>query len=444
MPEAVEQTARQPTRIHPVYRSSDEGTILVYGGELLLSRGGVERVARGNLELRLSPRSVFHAHVAGSEPWLLPWALQSEDLAVAVPVDASLVPPTVSALPVRPDDATSWADLPIPINHLVAGDVRLVERLIIHVGGPLTTRPLPMVQTESGPQGQVSMRLRGWDLLLAATGDPQAMEDFSFEVEAVPRKRPVQEEVARQLRWRLFLLLSLVAGQEIGVGPVVGLDASGQVVWAEWDAPRFTPGRSAWRWCPRQLAGMALPVLAHGFNALGGDPALQAVVDRAVNHLLAANGSEVLDVRIPVACSGLELLSWAVLQRHQWLTREVIDKPQFPASASVRLLLQWAGIPVALPDHFGALAGRRARIGQPDWAAPELVFNVRNALVHPPKKIEEPEWPGDEELFEAWQLATWSLELAIMRLLGYDGTYTSRLRLNQPDVGNDEPVPWHT
>jgi hypothetical protein len=54
MPEAVEQTARQPTRIHPVYRSSDEGTILVYGGELLLSRGGVERVARGNLELRLS------------------------------------------------------------------------------------------------------------------------------------------------------------------------------------------------------------------------------------------------------------------------------------------------------------------------------------------------------------------------------------------------------
>jgi hypothetical protein len=122
----------------------------------------------------------------------------------------------------------------------------------------------------------------------------------------------------------------------------------------------------------------------------------------------------------------------------------VIDKPQFPSSASVRLLLQWADIPVALPDHFGALAGRRARIGQPDWAAPELVFNVRNALVHPPKKIEEPEWPDDEELFEAWQLATWSLELAIVRLLGYDGTYTSRLRLNQPDVGNDEPVPWHT
>jgi hypothetical protein len=45
-------------------------------------------------------------------------------------------------------------------------------------------------------------------------------------------------------------------------------------------------------------------------------------------------------------------------------------------------------------------------------------------------------------LFEAWQFATWSLELAIVRLLGYQDTYRSRLRLNQPGPGNDEPVPW--
>lgn len=104
--------------------------------------------------------------------------------------------------------------------------------------------------------------------------------------------------------------------------------------------------------------------------------------------------------------------------------------------------LQWAGIPVALPDHLDALAARRARLNQPDWAAPEVVFNVRNALVHPPTKLDEPEWPSDDESFEAWQFATWSLELAIVRLLGYQDTYRSRLRLNQPGPGNDEPVPW--
>jgi hypothetical protein len=55
------------------------------------------------------------------------------------------------------------------------------------------------------------------------------------------------------------------------------------------------------------------------------------------------------------------------------------------------LLLQWAGIPVELPTQFEALAARRGRLSQPDIAGPELIFDVRNNLVHPPKRIEEPE-----------------------------------------------------
>jgi hypothetical protein len=238
----------------------------------------------------------------------------------------------------------------------------------------------------------------------------------------------------------VFLLLSLIAGQEIGVGPVVGLDAAGRVLWADWYAPRFRPGQSAaWRWCPKHLMNQALPALATGLSSLADDPALQQVVDRAGHHLLAANGPEVLDVRIPVACSGLELLGWAVLQRHQWLTRDGLAK--LPASARVRLLLQWAGIPVELPAQFHELAARRRRLSKPDLAGPELVFDVRNSLVHPPKRIEEPDWPDHDELVEAWQLATWYLELAVVRLLGYQGEYVSRLRL-EGWIGDTDLVPW--
>jgi hypothetical protein len=109
----------------------------------------------------------------------------------------------------------------------------------------------------------------------------------------------------------------------------------------------------------------------------------------------------------------------------------------------VRLLLQWAGIPVELPTQFGALAARRGRLGQPDFAGPEVLFDVRNNLVHPPRRIEEPEWPHHDELLEAWQLATWYLELAVIRLLGYEGEYVSRLRLGGWDL-DTEPVPWST
>jgi hypothetical protein len=149
----------------------------------------------------------------------------------------------------------------------------------------------------------------------------------------------------------------------------------------------------------------------------------------------------VLDVRIPVACSGLELLAWAVLQRWQWLTRDGLGR--LPAAGRVRLLLQWAGIRVELPAQLGALAARRGRLGQPDMAGPELVFDVRNGLVHPPKRIEEPEWPDPNELFEAWQLATWYLELVVVRLLGYQGEYRSRLRL-EGWTYDTELVPWST
>jgi hypothetical protein len=105
------------------------------------------------------------------------------------------------------------------------------------------------------------------------------------------------------------------------------------------------------------------------------------------------------------------------------------------------LLLQWAGIPVELPSQFVALAARRGRLGQSDVAGPELIFDVRNSLVHPPKRIEEPEWPHHNELFEAWQLATWYLEPAVVRLLGYQGEYVSRLQL-EGWSGDTEPVPW--
>jgi hypothetical protein len=142
------------------------------------------------------------------------------------------------------------------------------------------------------------------------------------------------------------------------------------------------------------------------------DPAFELVFDRAVNHLPVANGSEPLDIRIPVACSGLEMLAWAVLQREQ----SVDPRELYNAGMVAQRLLQWAGIPVE-PRTFPALAARRDRLHETDWAAADVVFNVRNKLVHPPRRLNEPEWPTHDELLEAWQLVTWYLELAILRAL---------------------------
>ena len=221
--------------------------------------------------------------------------------------------------------------------------------------------------------------------------------------------------------------------------PVVGLDANDEVVAARWAAPRVNLDHTPLRWCYEGDVAAALPQLATGRTQLeADDPVLAKCLDRAIALHLAANGQEVLDVKLPVACSGLELLAWSVLQQHGWLSPRATGSLKAPGRA--QLFLKWAGIPTDLPPSMPALAQRRGNIGQPMQAV-ELAINVRNKVVHPPDKIGSVEWPSGEELFEAWQFATWYLELGILRLLEYRGNYASRLQLGGWS-GRTAPVPW--
>lgn len=216
------------------------------------------------------------------------------------------------------------------------------------------------------------------------------------------------------------MLLRFIAGGGITIGPRIGLDSSDEIVWAWWGSGRMES--SGLRWCPDKLVNWAMPKIADGITTLMADQGLDICVDRAISLLLATNENGVLDTKIPIACSGLELLAWAILQHKQGLTRNDLDG--MSAGASVRRLLEWAGVDTALPSDHTALAARLARVGQADWAGPDVVFNVRNALVHPPKRLTDPEWPAWTELVEAWQLCTWYLEVALLRVLDYEGEYT--------------------
>jgi hypothetical protein len=374
--------------IRPIYEP-ENGRVIVYAGDLQITVNGVTRTISGDIELLFDPSLDARAHIAGTETWLSELIFSSEFPEVAVPAGASLAPPTDSGLAVPPSDA-SWYDRPFPVNHVEAGDLGQVERLIVHIIGQLSKYPLPGCQTAGGYQGQLSFSLPGWKLRLAAVEG--TADGFTYVAVATPDQLPIDQNSVDILGRRMFALMSLVANREIGVGPIVGLDSAGEITWAQWGAPRYRPGSSPIRWCPKSRVNETLPAIAAGLCRHASNPGLDAIIYRAINHLLAADGPQTLDVRIPVACSGLELLAWAVLQHHQWLTPDALGK--LSAGATVRLLLHWAGIPVSLPTDFSALAARRGRLGLlPDSGGPELLFNVRNGLVHPPKKLTQPEWP---------------------------------------------------
>jgi hypothetical protein len=133
--------------------------------------------------------------------------------------------------------------------------------------------------------------------------------------------------------------------------PVVGLDANNAVVAARWAARQVNLDRTPLRWCYEGDVADALPQLADGRTQLEADPVLARCLDRAIALDLAANGQEVLDVKLPVACSGLELLAWSVLQQYGWLgPRALGARGGLEAWERAQLLLKWAGIPADLPQ----------------------------------------------------------------------------------------------
>ena len=319
----------------------------------------------------------------------------------------------------------------------MAGELARAKRFIFHISGALEAR-LPRVQVVGGQHAQLDFRLPDWHLVIAPVDDRRGEHDFGFVVEATSALPPGAADVD-QLTGRLFLVLSFVASREVGVRPVCGFSEARELIWASWGSPRLRPGRPGVRWCPPHLVVGALPAVAEGFARLfEQDEAMGVVVGRAIEHLLAADGNEALDVRVPVSCAGIETLGWAILQRHSWVDRDVSEK--MPAAAMTRLLLRWAGVPAAIPVGFAALAARRDSRHR-GGGGPEVLSGVRNKLVHPPNRLDSPEWPSSEELAECWQLANWFRELVVLRALGYQGQYWSRLRLGT--YGADlEQVPW--
>ena len=433
---AMDQVAADAPLAHdalppPVYLPAAD-TLILYEGSLTATHEGVAHEVPGRVELELKPSLRLAVSISGSEPWISGAAFGSDEVEIAVPARVSLSPNSPGDE--KPEPTGSHTTLRPLVNRLTAGDIGAADQILLSVFGRLPS------DHRLERDGSFSLNLEGWTAdVVAIDIDETVDHGMSVYVRARPAALPITAKSVDQLRETLYFVFSLAASREIGVGPAAGLDSAGAVVWADWFAPRHRPGKAGIRWCPDWGGGPVLQDLVDGFSGLGSDAALIAASKRSTNMLLTADGSEVLDVRILIGCNGLELLSWAVLQRHGWLTAEALDKAT--AATSLRLLLQWAEIPIEIPDHFEALNARRARLGKADWAGPETLFSVRNRLVHPPKRIDSPLSPSSRELVESWQLTTWYLELALLRVLEYRGHYWCRLRLGRW-AGENEPVPW--
>jgi hypothetical protein len=171
------------------------------------------------------------------------------------------------------------------------------------------------------------------------------------------------------------------------------------------------------------------------------DEAWEEVVRVAIHWYVEANAQAgSIEGSIVLTQTAFELLASAVLvEDHGCLSTDGYDK--LAAADRIRLLFRWAGIPITIPasPRLAALSAVAAEDNWPDTAI--AMTKIRNTITHPTKKNRDKfgRHPSAARI-QVWLLGLWNLELCLLRLFEYRGTYANRI--TQAYAGEVENVPW--
>jgi len=237
----------------------------------------------------------------------------------------------------------------------------------------------------------------------------------------------------------LRLFLSFIQGNGIVLVCPIGFNSSNEVAWGRWDSP--TQRRGVDIWFDRHHPGQAEKLFPCFMDTWRSNQNMKLLLHDGVDRFLWANnrfGGRNVDIGIIVAQSALEYIAYRyIVNERKMLTSDSFNKLK-PSSEKFRLLFTTTGISCCIPEELPKLT---AFAKKKNWGndLPRVITGIRNRLVHPDKDDDE-----DEEAslinHECCDATLWLLELIILRLCGYNGTYSNRLKYRR--VGKVENVPW--
>jgi hypothetical protein len=220
-------------------------------------------------------------------------------------------------------------------------------------------------------------------------------------------------------------LLWFSRGTSCAVLLPVGFDRHGNAIWSHWQeawVERFTTLPS---WFDYRLrAGTQLGDLFPLFLSLWRNPCYNSALRIALRNYLDANDPKPIESSIALAQLALESLAYAhlIIAGHDpsaW-GRYV------HANVTLRRLLQLLHVPIRIPNQVRSLRHLRpARWSVQDpWDGPSAVTFLRNDAMHGERGSPR---PTGRNWFDGWQLGCWYVEMTVLALCGYRGTYVSRL-----------------
>ena len=292
----------------------------------------------------------------------------------------------------------------------------------------------------------------GWEVALDPREDFQAVwgqakEQESYVFTHVGRLRKTDGssfrfDEAQDILNMLYWFLSFMTGRRVGVVLPVGYEnVSKPPVFVRWDSRVTQAAKGSLGWYDERCGADDLAEMFLSFRELWRDDYWQEIILRAIYTYTHAQEGTWADVMM--AQSALETLAWAVLVDPQH--RLIKDESEcLNAVDKVRKLLRWAGEPSSLPSAYDLLGPKAAELmNETDPSkrdGPRAVTWLRNRITHP--KMTKPP-------FEAFFECRWALlgyvELVLLRLLDYRGSYADRMERYAPQYGSfgDRKPYWH-
>ena len=214
----------------------------------------------------------------------------------------------------------------------------------------------------------------------------------------------------------------------------VGFDAHGGRVWETWSSPH-EPGYGFQSWFDPHTSSQMTSLFPTFMRRWAQEDWCQALREVIYWYLNANHSSRGIDAGIILTQAAIERLSYEHAVKDKRLL-SVKGFKDLSGSDKFRLLFSSLELPLDIRSESPELV--RAATKETWIDAPHALTEIRNSLVHPEHKRRG---QLGRVQFEAWNLGLWYLEMSILAICGYSGTYGDR-RVKRW-VGEVENVPWN-
>jgi hypothetical protein len=429
-----ERAVESEDRLEPIYDLLPDGPLELYRGELLLVEDDVRSPGEGSVRFDWHAGLRVDAAGGGAEAV---WSSDSTKVRF----------PDARELDVWPIDSRSrhpegtW-ELHGHAQPQLHGDPEQpITALYLH----LANYPKSVFGSDGGPDHRTFAVAAGWELTIDAVEDYADREREvrlarTGAVTHVGRIRRADDgsftwDQASQPLAALRFLLTFVSGSRVPPLFAVGLTADGHRAVEEWGSYRRDPFGGVLNWCSTFFQAQAIEALWGPVVRSWDDPEERQLLTVGLEFYLDAQRGRNLETRLVIAQAGLELLAWHFLTRVEPIQDPTrVDRQD--ASWRLRRLVERLDLDPAVPEPLEVVRATWAKLD-----GPGVVCYLRNQVTHP-KNVNALLNLDSQTKHGVLRLATWYLELALLRHLGYDGSYINQTLPLPIWQGAGEPVPW--